>query len=187
MSDSGARQVDVSRYANEHGTANKLARVLWHVVWLLLFRPSPRCCFGWRRFLLRCFGATLGTRANVYPSCRIWAPWNLRVDDYGCLSDGVECYCVDKITIGAHATVSQYAFLCTATHDPDDAHMKLVTSPVEVGDQAWVCAGTFVHPGVRIGEGAVAGARAVVTSNVESWTIVAGNPARPIRKRELKS
>ncbi len=185
MDSHGDVRVDVSHYANQHGLGNKVGRVVWQSVWLLLFRPSPRVCFGWRRFLLRCFGATLGQRANIYPSCRIWAPWNLQVDDFGCLSDGVECYCVDRVTIGAHATVSQYAFLCTATHDPDDRHMRLVTEPIHIGDQAWICAGAFIHPGVRVGTGAVAGARAVVTSDVESWMIVAGNPAQPIRKRSL--
>ena len=57
--------------------------------------------------------------------------------------------------------------------------------PIEVRDQAWVCADAFVGPGVVVGEGAVAGARAVVTKNVEPWTVVAGNPARFLKARRI--
>jgi putative colanic acid biosynthesis acetyltransferase WcaF len=108
------------------------------------------------------------------------------MDDFSTLSADVDCYCVAPITIGAHATVSQYAFLCTATHDVSDPHMRLVTAPIVVADQAWVCAGAFLAPGVMVAQGAVVGARAVVTKEVPAWTIVAGNPAREIRKRVLR-
>lgn len=170
-----------------HSTANKIARVCWGVAWLLLFRPSPKLMLGWRRLLLRLFGATIGKGAKVLPSVKIWAPWNLTMRDEACLSHDVDCYCVAPITIGAHATVSQYSLLCTATHDVEDPHMLLVTAPIVVEDSAWVCADVFVAPGVTIAEGAVAGARAVVLRDVPPWTIVAGNPAREIKKRKLRS
>ena len=63
--------------------------------------------------------------------------------------------------------------------------MPLLKPPIGIGDQAWICADAFVGPGVVVGEGAVVGARAVVTKNVEPWTVVAGNPARFIKKRQL--
>jgi putative colanic acid biosynthesis acetyltransferase WcaF len=178
--------VDVSRYASPLTWRNKLGRALWGIVWLFLFRLSPRPCFGWRRWLLRCFGARLGTGVHVYPSCRVWAPWNLEMGDHSCLSFDVDCYCVNRIRIGAHATVSQYSYLCTASHDIQDPHMRLVTAPIDIGEGAWVCAGVFVAPGVVLGQGAVAAARAVVVKDVEPWTVVGGNPAQFIRMRELR-
>lgn len=170
-----------------HSPANKLGRVVWGIVWLLLFRPSPRPMHAWRRLLLRRFGARLGRGAKVFSSARIWAPWNLTLHEFATLSPDVDCYCVAPVTIGAHATVSQYAHLCTASHDISDPHMRLTYKPIVVADQAWVCAGAFVGPGVTIGQGAVVGARGVVTRDVPAWTIVAGNPAREIRKRVLRS
>jgi putative colanic acid biosynthesis acetyltransferase WcaF len=140
---------------------------------------------GWRRFLLRCFGAQIGTGARILPSARIWAPWNLAMGEYACLSEFVDCYCVDRIRVGAHATVSQYAFLCTASHDIQDPHMRLIKAPITIGDGAWVCAGAYVGMGITIGEGAVAAARAVVVKDVPPWTVVGGNPARFIKRREL--
>jgi putative colanic acid biosynthesis acetyltransferase WcaF len=184
--ESRPQTVDVSRYASPLSRWNKLGRALWGVVWLLLFRPSPRPCFAWRRWLLRCFGARMGKGANVYSSCRVWAPWNLEMGDHSCLGFDVDCYCVDRVRIGAHATVSQYSYLCTASHDIRDPHMRLVTAPIAIGNGAWVCAGAFVGPGVVLGEGAVAAARAVVVKDVEPWAVVGGNPARFLGTRELR-
>jgi putative colanic acid biosynthesis acetyltransferase WcaF len=170
-----------------HSLQNKIGRVAWTIVWLLLFRPSPRILFGWRRVLLRCFGATIGNRARISPSVRIWAPWNLHVDDEASVSHDVDLYCVDRIRVGAHATVSQYAMLCTASHDIADPHMRLTHAPIEIADQAWVCARAFVSPGVTIAKGAVVGACSVVTRDVKPWTVVAGNPAVQIKERVLSS
>jgi putative colanic acid biosynthesis acetyltransferase WcaF len=162
-----------------------MGRVLWGVGWLLLFRPSPRFCYGWRRLVLRLFGARIGRGCKTFPSTRVWAPWNLTMGDFSSLGYDVDCYCVAPVELGAHSTVSQYSFLCTASHDIGDPHMGLTSAPIRISDQAWVCADVFVAPGVSIGQGAVAGARAVVLRDVAPWTVVAGNPAVEIKKREF--
>jgi len=178
--------VDTGRCPSPHSVGNRAARLAWSVVWAVLFRPSPRFCHWWRRLLLRLFGARLGRRVHVYPSCRIWAPWNLEVGDYGCLADNVDCYCVAAVSVGAHSTVSQYSYLCSATHDPADPTFRLVAAPITIADQAWVCADVFVGPGVSIGQGAVVGARASVFDDVPPWTIVGGTPARFIKHRTIR-
>ena len=134
---------------------NKIYRVLWKAVWLFLFRPTPRSFHAWRCLLLRAFGARLGEAVHPYPSARIWAPWNLEMGDHSCLSEDVDCYCVDKIRIGPHATVSQYSFLCTVSHDYKDPAIPLVT------------------------------ARSTVFSDIASWTVAAGNPAKSVKNREF--
>jgi putative colanic acid biosynthesis acetyltransferase WcaF len=172
-------------FANPHSLANKLGRLLWQPVWLIFFRLSPRFTFGWRNFLLRCFGAKIGPRCAIYPSCRIWAPWNLEMGEQSCLSFDVDCYCVDKIRIGNFVTVSQYAFLCTASHDIGSLDMALKTASIHLADRSWVCADVFVAPGVTMGEGSVAAAGAVVVRDVPAWNVVGGNPARFIKIRRL--
>ena len=152
-------------------------RFVWNAVWLFLYRPSPRTFHAWRRVLLRAFGATIGPGAVPYSGARIWAPWNLTMDARSCLSDGVDCYCVAPIRIGAHATVSQYSYLCSASHDYHDPTMPLVIAPIVIAAEAWVAAAAFIGPGVAIGEGAVVGARSTVTQDVAPWTVVAGSPA----------
>jgi putative colanic acid biosynthesis acetyltransferase WcaF len=106
--------------------------------------------------------------------------------DASCLADGVNCYSVDKVVLGRNTIVSQYSFLCTASHAFRERGFPLVTAPIVIEDDAWVAADVFIGPGVTIGARAVAGARAVVTCDIEPGTIVAGNPARVIGKRDEK-
>ena len=180
------KNIDLTQYPSRLSFGSKLARSLWGIVWLFLFRPSPRPFYAWRHLLLRCFGAKIGPRCAVYPSCRVWAPWNLALDEQVALSDGVNVYCVDLVHIGAHATISQFSHLCTASHDITCPHMRLITAPIRIEAGAWVCADVFIGPGVVVGEGAVTAARAVVTKSVEPWTVVGGNPARFIKRRKLR-
>lgn len=164
---------------------NKLARTLWQIVWLVLYRPTPRLLHSWRCLLLRLFGAKLGKSVHPYPSARIWAPWNLEMGDNSCLSENVDCYCVDKICIGANSTVSQYSFLCTASHDYTRDVMPLVTAPIYIGERVWVTADVFVGPGVTIGDGSVVTARSSVFSDIPPWSIASGNPAVVVKQRML--
>ena len=175
---------DLTQARSPHSTANKVGRVLWAIAWALLFRPSPRLCYGWRRMLLRLFGARIGRGVRVDNTVRIWAPWNLRICDYSAIGHSVDCYCLAPITIGRHSIVSQYCFLCTGSHDYTQPHFPVCSAPIEIGDGVWVAADVFVGPGVTIGDGAVVGARSSVFKAVKPGTVVAGNPARFIRQRQ---
>lgn len=161
-------------------------RLAWEIVYLILFRPTPRFALeSWRRFLLRLFGARIGYGSRIAPSCFVWAPWHLKIGDYVCLADGVDCYNQADIIIGDYATVSQRSFLCTASHDIGSLARPLFSKAITIDSHAWICAEAFVGPGVHIGSGAVVGARAVTVRNVAAWTIVGGNPAKKIGVRTL--
>ncbi|MDE1466902.1 putative colanic acid biosynthesis acetyltransferase [Aurantiacibacter sp. D1-12] len=134
--------------------------------------------------LLRLFGATVENGAKPYPSATIWAPWNLTMRQGSILGDAVDCYSVAPIEIGPQATVSQRAYLCSATRDLDDPAMPLAIAPITLGAKSWVAAEAFVSPGVELAEGAVAAARSVVTKDIAEWTVVAGSPAKPLRERK---
>lgn len=164
--------------------ANKAARGLWGAVWLMLYRPSPRIFPGWRRMLLRAFGAKIGKGARPYPGAAIWAPWNLVMGDNSTMGDGVDCYSVARIELGAHATVSQRAYLCSASRDIDDPANHLLTAPIVIAPFGWVASEAYVGPGVTVGEGGVVAARAVAVRDVPPWTVVGGNPARHLRTRK---
>jgi putative colanic acid biosynthesis acetyltransferase WcaF len=166
-----------------HSRANRAARLLWSLVWVLLFRPSPKPLHAWRRVLLRLFGARLGRGVIVHASARIWAPWNLEMGDFSWLAPFVDCYCVDRIRLGRCVTVSQYSFLCTASHDIESPDMRLTTAPITLDDHVWIAADAFIAPGVTVAVGAVVGTRASVFRDVPAWTVVVGNPAKPLRNR----
>lgn len=133
--------------------------------------------------VLRFFGADVHRTAGIRGSARIWYPANLRMGAYSTLGPGVKCYNVDVVDVGAHAIVSQNAFLCTASHDVRSPGFLLRTKPIRLEAQSWVCAESFVGPGVVVGEGAVLGARAAAFTDLEPWKIYRGNPATFIRER----
>lgn len=180
--------VDLSKYNNPLGRKHQMTRFVWCVVWTIGAKWMPRSMGrGWKRILLKVFGAKMGKNSNVYSTAKIYYPANLIMGDNTCLASDVDCYNVAPIIIEDNVTVSQGAYLCTASHDISDPNHTLVTAPIVVKSQAWVAAEAFVGMGVTIGEGSVVGARAVVVKDVEPWTVVAGNPAKEIKKRVIKS
>lgn len=164
---------------------NRIARLIWNFISAIFFRFSPNPLHGFRCFLLRLFGAKVGKSVHVYPGVKVWAPWNVVLSDECGIANGVILYSQGKITIGRRAVVSQGAHLCAGTHDYNDPGFRVITMPIVIGDQAWVAAEAFIHPGIEIGEGCVIGARSVVTKNMPAWMICAGHPCKPIKEREF--
>lgn len=181
------KKVDLSKISSPYTFREKVLRCLWHIVYVLLFRFSPRLFYGWRRFLLRQFGAKIGRNVCIYPTVSIVMPWKLSVGDSSTIGPDVRCYNVGGISIGRNVVVSQNAHLCSSSHDYTSSTFVQTFCPIMIGDYSWICADAFVGPGVTVGEGAVVGARAVVVKDVEAWMIVAGNPAKYIKRREITS
>lgn len=164
---------------------NRMARAAWSIVWTLLVLPSPRPFHRWRSFWYRAFGATIGADVHIYPSVRVWAPWNLTVGTRVGIGDGAIIYNIAPVRIGDNSVVSQRAHLCTGTHDVESSNFQLVASPISLMSHVWVCAESFVGPGVTIADGCVIGARAVVMKSVPvPWSVWAGNPAKQVRQRQ---
>jgi putative colanic acid biosynthesis acetyltransferase WcaF len=165
---------------------NRLFRLTFAVTWALLAAWTPPPMKRWRNWLLRRFGAKIAPTAAIYGSARIWYPPLLSVEDYGCIGPNVTVYCMAPINIGRFAIVSQGSHLCAGTHDVESPHFQLRTRPIHIGARAWVAAEAFVGPGVKVGEGAVLGARAVAMRNLEPWCIYTGNPATKLRERKVR-
>ena len=163
-------------------------RGIWAILYYTLFRLSPRPRWAWRRLLLRLFGATVGTGVKLHPTCAIYEPWNLVVGDHSWIGPHAELYndCRSMITIGSNVVVSQYAYLCTGSHDIEDQRFATTSAPIIIHDQAWLAAHTFVGPGVTVGEGAVLGARSCAFRDLPPWHVCLGTPARPVRPRVLR-
>jgi putative colanic acid biosynthesis acetyltransferase WcaF len=163
---------------------SRAARALWQLVYVLLFRCSPRPFHPWRAALLRLFGARLGPHCHIYPRVRIWAPWNLECADTVAIGDDAIVYNPALVRLGSHTIVSEQAFLCGATHDYDNPSFPMIWAPIVVERYAWICARASIQMGVTIGEGTVLGLGAVATEDLEPWTVYAGIPARRIKRRE---
>ncbi len=157
-------------------------RVLWALVHPL-FRYSPRILWFWRIWILRLFGASIGSDVHIHPTTMITLPWNLHIGSEASVGDRAVLYNLGLISIGAAATISQGAHLCAGTHDYLRADLPLLKLPITIGEGAWICADGFVGPGVKIGNYAILGARAVAMRDVDDWLIAVGNPAKVIATR----
>lgn len=156
---------------------------LWWLAQWFLFRPSPQVLYGWRRFLLRLFGAQIGRQVLIRPTAMVTYPWKLRIGDYSWIGDEVVLYSLGEISIGAHTVISQRSYLCAGTHDYTAPGFDITGLPIHVGEQVWIATDVFVAPGVVIGSGAVVGARSTVLDHLPGGMICYGNPASPIRTR----
>lgn len=162
---------------------HRVERAIWMLVWNILGIWTPTPFHAWRRFLSRMFGARIARSAKIYPHVRIWYARNLQMGPHACLGPHVRCYSVALVVLDEYALVSQYAYLCSGTHDIDDPDFQLVAKPIHIQKNAWVAADAYVGPGVTIGTGAVLGARGVATRDLSAWTVYSGNPATVVRTR----
>ena len=124
---------------------------------------------------------------RISNTAKIWMPWKFSIGDWSAVGEEVWIYNLGNVTVGARVTISQKAHLCAGTHDHEDPAMPLLKLPIRIGDQVWICADAFIGPGVVVGEGAVVGAAAVAMADVPPWSVVAGNPAKFIKKRMLRN
>lgn len=127
--------------------SNKIARACWAIVYTFLYRTSPVVCHARRRLLLRCFGASIGKRVRIYPSTRIWAPWKLVMGDDSVLGRDVDCYCVARIVIERRAVVSQYSYLCAASHDYTVPEFTLLVGSIRSARMRGLRLGPSFPPG----------------------------------------
>ena len=176
--------INTNRKAAKYSKSELVRRVLWSIA-KPLFCFSPRFCFAWRSSLLRLFGANIGSHVHVYNTAIIYMPWNLQIGDWSSIGEYAFIYNLGKITIGEKTTISHRAHICAGTHDYTRSDLPLQKPPIFIHDQAWICADAFLGPGVVVGEGAIVGARAVITKDVPAWSVVAGNPAKGIKKRVI--
>jgi acetyltransferase-like isoleucine patch superfamily enzyme/glycosyltransferase involved in cell wall biosynthesis len=163
----------------------KVVRAIWMLVGRPVFRLSFHNWYGFRAWVLRLFGARIGRDVRVRPTVNVEIPWNLDIREGATIGDYAILYSLGKITIGERTIVSQYAHLCAGTHDHTDRRFPLIRDPIEVGADAWIGADAFVGPNVRIGKLSVLGARSSAYKDLEPQTVYVGNPAAPLKKREL--
>ena len=164
---------------------NRVLRAVWAAAWLMLARFTPPPLHGWRRLVLRAFGAKVGQGARVHGSAKIWLPSNLTLGENVLVGPGVQLYNQGSIAIGPGTVISQRAFLCASSHDVSDPHFQLVLRPIAIGARCWIAAEAFIGPGCCLGDEAVIAARAALFQDAEGGVIYSGNPAQPLRRRNL--
>jgi putative colanic acid biosynthesis acetyltransferase WcaF len=159
---------------------------LWWLIQASLFKLSPQVMYGWRRFLLRCFGAEIGKGVIIRPSIQITYPWKVTIGDYSWIGDDVVLYSLGEIIIGKNTVISQKSYICTGTHDYSKIDFPILAKKIVIGDECWLATDVFVSPGVTINKGVVVGARSTVIKDLDSNSVYVGSPARFIKKRKIE-
>lgn len=159
---------------------------VWYLFKLAFFTtrlPWPTC---WKLFLLRAFGAKVGKGVVLKPAVNITFPWKLEIGDHAWIGEEVWLLNLEPIVIGAHACVSQRAFLCTGNHDYRSWNMRYRNAAIRLDGGVWIGAQVFVGPGVQVGVDAVVTAGSVVTKDLPAGMICSGSPctAQSARWRE---
>ena len=164
---------------------HQLILILWRLAWFFFCRWTPKLFNPWRMLILKLFGAKLSGLPFVHSSARIQIPWNLTMKHRACLGERANAYSLGRIEILEGATVAQEAYLCSGTHDFSDPALQLIVKKITIEPHAFIGVRATIIPGVKIGKNAVVGAMSVVTKDVPTDQVVAGNPASKIGERSL--
>ena len=125
-----------------------------------------------RAALLRAFGARLGVGVIVRDNVTIHWPWKLTVGDHTWIGARTWILNLEPVVIGRDTCISQGVLLCTGSHDRHSPTFEFDNAPIRIGDEVGVAARATVLRGVEIGDGAVIGACALVTGDVEAGATV---------------
>lgn len=157
---------------------------LWWLAQSTLFRWSPQVAYPFRRWLLRCFGATVGRGVIIRPTVTVTYPWKVVIGDHAWIGDDVTLYSLGDINVGANAVVSQGSYLCGGDHDYTMVDFPIRGRPIRIEDEAWLGAQVFVGPGITVGRGTVVGARSSVFADLPPGQVCIGQPARVVKERK---
>jgi maltose O-acetyltransferase len=165
--------------------------VITYELFLVLVFSLPRyaLCNALKALFLRMMGAKIGRRPNFYPGVWISPGWNLEVGDDVDFALDVIVVTSGGVRIGSRVLIGYRTQINSRNHRIPPRPGRIFDSkhesrPVVIGDDVWIGGNCLILPGVTIGEGAVIAGGAVVTRDVEAYSIVGGVPARLIKYRE---
>lgn len=166
--------------------ASRPIEAMWYLVKMMFFLTSFRWPSPAKSWLLRVFGAEVGSGVVIAPRVDIHMPWKLQIGDHSWIGTDVMLLNLEPITIGSNTCVSQRAFLCTGGHDYTSPTFDYRGGDIVVGDGVWIGGQSFVGPGVTIGTDTVIAAGSVALSPLPSGQICGGNPCVPIKPRVVR-
>lgn len=156
---------------------------LWWLVQALFFKTSPQVLYGWRRFLLRAFGAKIGRNVIIRPSVTVTYPWKVTIGDYSWIGDDVVLYSLGEINIGNNVVISQKSYLCGGSHNYTKPDFPILSQKITIEDECWLATDVYVSPGVTIAQGTVVGARSGVFKDLPAGKVCMGSPAKIVKDR----
>lgn len=144
--------------------------------------------FAWfRHFFYILFGVQIGSRSIINMGARIYNPTNITIGEDCVIGEKIVMDGREKLTIGNHVDIASEVLIYNSEHNINDESFAAISAPVSIEDYVFIGPRAIILPGVTVKKGAVIGAGAVVTKDVESFTIVGGVPAKIIGERKIKN
>ncbi len=163
--------------------ARRLRTILTEFVNFILrivgFIPSHHI----RRFFYRISGVRIGKGSTIHMGACFYDPKNISIGEDSIIGEGTVLDGRSKLIIGNHVDIASEVMIYNCEHDVNTADFSAICAPVIIEDYVFIGPRAIILPGVKIKKGAVVGAGAVVTKDVEEFTIVGGVPAKPIKER----
>ncbi len=178
-------EVKLNEYNNswyDPGAGN-LKRVFWFATNILFFKSGWHMGSGWKRFLLKLYGARVGEGVVIKPGVNIKYPWNLEIGNYVWIGEKAWIDNLGKVTLCDNVCLSQDCLLLCGNHDYSSSAFDLRVGDIYLENGVWIGARATVGPGVRVGQNAVLAVGSVASSNLEPGKIYRGNPAVPVKER----
>lgn len=161
--------------------------LLWYFCNYYIFNSAFPWPYSLKGRLLKLFGARIGKGFVIKTKVRIKYPWLLTVGDHCWIGESVWIDNLAPVTLGNHVCLSQGALLLTGNHDYKRADFPYRLGPINIDNGAWIGAMAVVCAGVTCGSHAVLTVNSVASKDLQPWLIYSGNPAMPVRKREINA
>lgn len=172
-------------YKNQIG-ASRFKQVLWYLVNAIFFINPLNASIGLKILLLKLFGAVIGKKVIIKPGVNIKYPWKLSIGDYCWIGEKVWIDNLSSVVIGKNVCISQGAILLTGNHNYKKSTFDLIIGDIRLEDGVWIGARSLVCPGVTCRSHSILTTLSVAVSDLLSYTIYQGNPAKIMRERNIE-
>ena len=180
------KKVDNSLYkATISIGASTFKQVLWYFINIFFFKNSLNVFSSLKVFLLKLFGAKIGSGTVVKPSVNIKYPWKLRVGKNVWIGEETWIDNLSDVIIGDNVTLSQGALLLTGSHDFTKESFDFLSYPITLEEGVWIGAKAVVFGGVTCKTHSILGINSVAEKDLEPYVIYKGNPAVPVIVRNI--
>jgi maltose O-acetyltransferase len=140
-----------------------------------------------RSFFYILFGVQIGPRSIINIGARMYNPTNISIGEDCVIGEKIVMDGREKLSIGNHVDIASEVMIYNSEHNINDESFAATSAPVTIEDYVFIGPRAIILPGVTIRKGAVVGAGAVVTKDVEAFSIVGGVPAKEIGQRNIKN
>lgn len=181
------KQTDLSSFNNDwYKPGSAIKRILWYVFGAIFIYNPFNPFSGLKASVLRLFGAKVGKGVVFKPRVNIKYPWFLEIGDHCWIGENVWIDNLGTCKLGSNVCLSQGSMLLCGNHDYKKTSFDLMVGDITLEDGVWIGAHAIVTPNVTCHSHSILSVKSVATSDLESYTIYQGNPAKEVRKRSIE-